>query len=229
MELLSTCSRYVRCYEQALEGDAKCLLADRDRDELFGGARISYIFTEIFGSRIASIDALDDLTDADVLTAIRNANGARNSIFVPEVTFELLVRKQIARLEQPGLQCIDLVFEELQKLASQCSQKCDGAAGAGGAAAAAASASTSTSSSSSSSSGMGPDVHADILRVTYRLLHDRVRPTQEIISSIIKMELAHIGYNHPDFADECRGRPRFGGASGSRGGNGPPAARRDAV
>jgi dynamin 1-like protein len=40
----------------------------------------------------------------DIRTAICNANGTRPSLFVPEMSFDLLVRKQIARLEQPGLQ-----------------------------------------------------------------------------------------------------------------------------
>jgi Dynamin central region len=42
----------------------------------------------------------------DIRTAICNANGTRPSLFVPEMSFDLLVRKQIARLEQPGLQVI---------------------------------------------------------------------------------------------------------------------------
>jgi dynamin 1-like protein len=29
------------------------------------------------------------------------------------------VQRQIARLEQPGIQCVDLVYEELQRIAAQ--------------------------------------------------------------------------------------------------------------
>ena len=39
----------------------------------------------------------------DILTAIRNANGPRPALFVPEVSFELLVKRQIRRLEEPSL------------------------------------------------------------------------------------------------------------------------------
>ena len=46
-------------------------------------------------------------------TAICNANGTRPALFVPEISFDLLVKRQISRLEQPGLQCVDLVFDEL--------------------------------------------------------------------------------------------------------------------
>lgn len=60
----------------------------------------SYIFHEIFSQSLATIDPFEGLTDQDIRTAIYNANGTRPSLFVPEMSFDLLVRKQIARLEQ---------------------------------------------------------------------------------------------------------------------------------
>lgn len=63
----------------------------------YGG---SYIFHEIFSHSLATIDPFEGLTDQDIRTAIYNANGTRPSLFVPEMSFDLLVRKQIARLEQ---------------------------------------------------------------------------------------------------------------------------------
>lgn len=81
--------------------------------ELYGGARINYIFTEIFGKSLMTIDPFATLTDEEIRTAICNANGTRPALFVPEISFDLLVKRQISRLEQPGLQCVDLVFDEL--------------------------------------------------------------------------------------------------------------------
>lgn len=49
------------------------------------------------------------LTRMDILTAIRNATGPRPALFVPEVSFELLVKRQIRRLEDPSLRCVELV------------------------------------------------------------------------------------------------------------------------
>ena len=57
---------------------------------------------------------------ADIRTVIQNANGSRQSLFVPEESFELLARMQIARLEQPGLQCAEMVFNELRRVVMQC-------------------------------------------------------------------------------------------------------------
>lgn len=87
--------------------------------ELFGGARVSFIFTEIFAASIMSVGPFDGLSDEEIRTTICNANGTRPALFVPEVSFDILIRRQIARLEQPGVQCVDLVYEELQRIASQ--------------------------------------------------------------------------------------------------------------
>ena len=88
--------------------------------ELCGGARICYIFHETFGNTLASIHPLTGLTAMDILTAIRNATGPRPALFVPEVSFELLVKRQIRRLEEPSVRCIELVHEEMQRIIQHC-------------------------------------------------------------------------------------------------------------
>lgn len=42
-------------------------------------------------------------------------------MFVPEVSFELLVKRQIKRLEEPSLRCVELVHEEMQRIIQHCS------------------------------------------------------------------------------------------------------------
>lgn len=39
---------------------------------------------------------------------------------MPEVTFELLVKRQISRLEEPALRCVELVHEEMQRIIQHC-------------------------------------------------------------------------------------------------------------
>ena len=70
--------------------------------ELFGGARIAYIFSEIFGKRLRQFDALDGLSDDDIRTVMANANGPRQALLVSIQSFDVLVRTQIAKLEYPG-------------------------------------------------------------------------------------------------------------------------------
>jgi dynamin 1-like protein len=145
--------------------------------ELEGGARISYIFTDIFASSLVSVGAFDALTDDEIRATIRNANGTRPALFVPEISFDILVRRQIARLEQPGVQCVDLVYEELQRIALQ---------------------------SQPNELKRYPVLRDRILEVTAALLRKSLIPTQMMITNLVKIELAYINTSHPDFIGGSR-------------------------
>uniref|UniRef100_A0A8C4S6Y6 Dynamin-1-like protein n=1 Tax=Erpetoichthys calabaricus TaxID=27687 RepID=A0A8C4S6Y6_ERPCA len=114
--LLQIITKFATEYCNTIEGTAKNI----ETSELCGGARICYIFHETFGRTLESIDPLSGLTMLDILTAIRNATGPRPALFVPEVSFELLVKRQIKRLEEPSLRCVELVHEELQRIIQHC-------------------------------------------------------------------------------------------------------------
>jgi dynamin 1-like protein len=57
------------------------------RESVIGGARIEFIFSQIFIKSINKLDPFEYLTDNDIRTAIRNANGLRKSLFLPEAAF----------------------------------------------------------------------------------------------------------------------------------------------
>ncbi|KAE8735911.1 Dynamin-related protein 3A isoform 2 [Hibiscus syriacus] len=83
--------------------------------ELFGGARIHYLFQSMF-----EMDPCEKLTDEDIAYALRNSSGLRNVLFVPEAPFEVLVRRQIAQLSDPCHQCLWIVYDELIKISQAC-------------------------------------------------------------------------------------------------------------
>lgn len=97
--LLQIISKFSSAYCATIDGT----FGQIEVSELCGGARISFIFHETFGRALDSIDAFSGLSTRDILTAIRNASGLRPSLFVPEISFELLVKRQIRRLEDPSL------------------------------------------------------------------------------------------------------------------------------
>ena len=53
------------------------------------------------------------MTDADICMAISNANGHQPCLFVPEVSFHQLVKRQIWRLERPALETVEAVYMEM--------------------------------------------------------------------------------------------------------------------
>ncbi|GLJ04639.1 hypothetical protein SUGI_0000400 [Cryptomeria japonica] len=88
--------------------------------ELVGGARIHYIIQSVFVKRLEDVDPCEDISDKDIQTAIQNATGSRGALFVPEVPFQVLLRRKIAQLLDPSYQCVHIIYQELVKLANKC-------------------------------------------------------------------------------------------------------------
>ena len=97
--LLQIITKFASSYVSTVDGTARNI----ETSELCGGARICYIFHETFGRTLDSIHPLtgdssliilvksqlelvSGLTAMDILTAIRNSNGPRPALFVPEVS-----------------------------------------------------------------------------------------------------------------------------------------------
>ncbi|XP_069018413.1 dynamin-1-like protein isoform X4 [Embiotoca jacksoni] len=173
--LLQLITKFAAEYCNTIEGTAKYI----ETTELCGGARICYIFHETFGRTLESVDPLGGLTTIDVLTAIRNATGPRPALFVPEVSFELLVKRQVKRLEEPSLRCVELVHEEMQRIIQHCSNY------------------------STQELLRFPKLHDAIVEVVTSLLRKRLPVTNEMVHNLVAIELAYINTKHPDFADAC--------------------------
>lgn len=117
--ILNLMTQFVRDFVSSIDGTSP----EASTKELCGGARIYYIFNDVFGHALESINPTSNLTTSDIRTAIRNAKGPRPSLFLPEVAFELLVKPQIRLLEPPSLRCVELVYEELMKICHNCTSK----------------------------------------------------------------------------------------------------------
>lgn len=114
--VLKLMTQFVRDFVSSIEGTS----SEISTKELSGGARIYYIFNDVFGHALQNIDSTSGLTAQDIRTAIRNSTGPRPSLFVPEMAFDLLVKPQIKLLESPSLRCVELVYEELVRICHNC-------------------------------------------------------------------------------------------------------------
>merc|ERR1719187_1595890 len=169
--LLQIITKFNAAYCQTIEGTARNI----ETTELCGGARICYIFHETFGRTLDSIHPLAGLTQMDILTAIRNSNGPRPALFVPEVSFELLVKRQIRRLEEPSLRCVELAHEEMQRIIQHCGNEVQ------------------------QEMLRFPKLHEKIIDVVTNLFRSRLMPTNTMVENIVAIELAYVNTRHPDF------------------------------
>ncbi|KAK6634624.1 Dynamin-1-like protein [Polyplax serrata] len=169
--LLQIITKFASAYCSTIEGTARNI----ETNELCGGARICYIFHETFGRTLHQIHPLAGLTKRDILTAIRNATGPRPALFVPEVSFELLVKRQIRRLEDPSLRCVELVHEEMQRIIQHCGVEVQ------------------------QEMLRFPKLYEKIVDVVTHLLRRRLPTTNQMVENLVAIELAYINTKHPDF------------------------------
>lgn len=167
--LLNVINRYSSEFAKSLEGNSQQTV---NTQELYGGARINYLFNDIYAKELRSMDAFEGLTREDIRTAIRNATGHRSPLFVPELAFELLVKKQIARFIPPAYSCVDLVYDELVRLVLNCESEL---------------------------LQRYENLRAEILACAQNLLRELKQPCLEMVQNLIAMETSYISVNHKDF------------------------------
>ncbi|KAH0940780.1 hypothetical protein HID58_000417 [Brassica napus] len=166
--LLNFLSKYCEAYSSLLEGKSE----EMSTSELSGGARIHYIFQSIFVKSLEEVDPCEDLTDDDIRTAIQNATGPRSALFVPDVPFEVLVRRQISRLLDPSLQCARFIFDELVKISHKCMMN---------------------------ELQRFPVLRKRMDEVIGDFLREGLEPSEAMIGDIIDMEMDYINTSHPNF------------------------------
>lgn len=167
--LLHLLTSYASSFADAIDGRPR---APIPTNELAGGARINYIFHDRFGSELARMDPFEDLGPEEIRTALRNATGHRTPLFIPETAFELLVRRQIHRFLKPSLACVDMVYDELTRLAEAVE---------------------------STELARFHRLRVAVSDCTLKLLRERKSPTIEMIHNLIEMEMSYVNTWHPDF------------------------------
>ncbi|XP_021776246.1 dynamin-related protein 3A-like [Chenopodium quinoa] len=166
--ILNILSKYSEAFASMIEGKNE----EMSTSELSGGARIHYIFQSIFVKSLEEVDPCEDLSDDDIRTAIQNATGPKSALFVPEVPFEVLIRKQIARLLDPSHQCARFIYDELIKMSHRCLN---------------------------SELQRFPILRKRMDEVINSFLREGLQPAEAMIGHIIEMEMDYINTSHPNF------------------------------
>ncbi|XP_062111682.1 dynamin-related protein 3A-like isoform X1 [Humulus lupulus] len=166
--LLNILSKYCEDFYAMVDGSSQ----EISTKKLSGGARIHYIFQSIFVKSLEEVDPCEGLNDDDIRIAIQNAAGARNALIVPEVPFRVLVRRQIAQLLDPSLQCVCYVYDELMKISRACEV---------------------------TDLQRFPKLRRRMDEIVVKFLREGVKPAERMIGHLIEMEMDYINSSHPNF------------------------------
>lgn len=169
--LLSLFTKFAGRFSDGVEGKISHE-NERIPGQLVGRARIDFIFKDIFARTVSGFNCHASLSESEIRVAIQNATGPRATLFVPEAAFELLVKRQISKLEAPSLQCAELAFEELHRVLLM---------------------------SELPEFRRFLNLRQQIFGVVTGILHSCLQPAIKMIKNLIKIELAYINTSHPDF------------------------------
>uniref|UniRef100_A0A4W5NIP7 Uncharacterized protein n=1 Tax=Hucho hucho TaxID=62062 RepID=A0A4W5NIP7_9TELE len=154
-------------FEKRIEGSGDQV----DTVELSGGARINRIFHERFPFELVKMEFDEKELRREISYAIKNIHGVRTGLFTPDLAFEAIVKKQIIKLKEPCLKCVDLVLSELTSLVKKCTEKL----------------------------GSYPRLREETERIVTTYVRERDIKTKDQVLLLIDIELSYINTNHEDF------------------------------
>ncbi|KAJ1721555.1 vacuolar protein sorting-associated protein 1 [Coemansia erecta] len=166
---LSIITEFCNDFRSALEGQS----TDLSTYELSGGARISFVFHEIYSNGVKAIDPLEHVKDADIRMILYNSSGSAPSLFVATSAFEGIVKKQIKRLEDPSLKCVSITYDELVRIVNQLLNK--------------------------PSFKRFPQLRDQFNTVVITFLKNSMLVTNKLVVDLVAMEQCYINTGHPDF------------------------------
>ncbi|KOS19191.1 Vacuolar protein sorting-associated protein 1 [Escovopsis weberi] len=146
--------------------------------ELSGGARISFVFHELYTNGVKAVDPFDVVKDVDIRTILYNSSGSSPALFVGTTAFELIVKQQIKRLEDPSLKCVSLVYDELVRILTQLLSK--------------------------QLYRRYPGLKEKMHGVVIAFFKKAMEPTNKLVRDMVAMEACYINTGHPDFLNGHR-------------------------
>lgn len=165
---LNMITNFTKDYTGILDGESRELSSQ----ELAGGARISFVFHEIYKNGINALDPYDQIKDGDIRTIMHNTSGSAPSLFVGTQAFEVLVKQQIHRMEDPSVRCINLIFDELVRILSQII--------------------------SQNLYSRYPALKEQISQYFIQYLRELLVPTNGFVTDLIRSEETYVNTAHPD-------------------------------
>lgn len=167
--ILSIITEFTADFRNILDGHS----ADLSTAELNGGARIAFVFHEIFANAVNSMDPFDQIKEVDIRTLLYNSSGSTPALFVATTAFEVLIKQQIKRLEEPSIKCVQMTFDELTRILTQLLQK----------------------PVFKRFPALKERFYASVIAFFRRGL----KPTNELVSQLVSAEACYINTAHPDF------------------------------
>lgn len=172
--VLNIITEFTKEWQSVLDGNN----GELSSTELSGGARISFVFHELYSNGVKAVDPFDVVKDNEIRTILHNSSGPSPALFVGTTAFEVIVKQQIKRLEEPSLKCVSLVYDELVRILSQLLTK--------------------------TLYRRYPQLKETVHTVVINFFKKAMEPTNKLVKDLVAMEACYINTGHPDFLNGHR-------------------------
>lgn len=163
--LISIINKYCRFYVDTLKGDFFI------NNELCGGAKINALLEQFKGD-IMAMQPFEGMSDQEISISVRNVCGLNQSLIISDKAFEVLVKKEIMKLQDPAFNCLNQVLHELKGI---------------------------TTKIKIPEFDVLSNARNAVLQIMSDILVRCNNPTQMMLTNIFKIETGYINTKHPEF------------------------------
>ncbi|XP_055346696.1 uncharacterized protein LOC129594136 [Paramacrobiotus metropolitanus] len=168
--VVSVITKFVEYFRGALTGDV-----DQGNTEVRGGARIEELFNETYWNALTAIIPLDDVSEQQVWTQIRNSWGTERQMFLSIKAFRVLVQHEMARMEHESIRCVKLAHQEMLTVRNSAGDHI------------------------AQYREQFPKLFERIVNIVAQFMETRLDETKVMVVHCVKMQLDYLNVKHPDF------------------------------
>lgn len=146
---------------------------DNAKNELSGGARISYTFYTHFNKYITNLQPLEGVNDEQIRTLIYNSSGSSSIMVFPHTAFERLAKNSVLGLKPHTLKLVNIIFNEMVKIIHHLTANME--------------------------LRRFPVLHEKICNSLINLFKNRSEETTTLVGKFIDWNVSYLSVKHPDF------------------------------
>lgn len=186
--LVSVITSFSKSYSELIGGTSGSI----EGASILESTKLYFIMHETFERTLSKIVPVIKMSDKNLAYALNLAAGPGPRIFEDplfDLPFEELVKTQLARLENPALECVDLVLMEMMRNIHICNNKVQ------------------------QELRRFPRLQEKIAEVVTKLLQERLLIAKNFVANLVAMEIGYVNKKHPDFDRKKATETPFKGGS----------------
>jgi len=173
-EVLKILTEFAKTYKSSIDGSLRHL----NISHVPGSVSIVRVFEQQLANELNALNPIENLTQEDILIAIRASGNLEAKFILPEAAYKDLVKTQIKRLETPAVTCAMYIDIEMKKIIENCVSKLE------------------------FEMMRFPRLKTAIVTLIEDMLSQRLLVVQEMLKTYVQVEASYVATNKKEFNAE---------------------------